>query len=327
MTQDEPKVTVTNSLGSNHIVNNMPATQTIKAYEAPALKIVVPPDAQVKPVSQISFEKQSEQGAQNLQEMPTAAEAAAGQEEAKSTPAERRDAMKRANQEHQKAIQMQKEATALRQEASNFEELKKNAATNPVALAKALGMDPTEFLRRFQNEMFSIPNEEIKKEPPTVDERLQSYEQERQAERAAAANYQSEMTRMNYINTKILPAIKGDTEKYQLLNHNNVETSAGFIYDMMNDHFKRTGEELNAEDVAEEMENQLMNEFEEKINSVRKIGKFSKHFKTLEEETSPLTATTSDLGAKKEWTGAKSPVPVAGLSRDKRSRLERLKKL
>ncbi len=327
---EESNVKVTNGLGSNIIVNNQPPVQTIKAHSMSAtpaaVKVQVEPPQERKE-SSISFEKVRPEA--EAQEEVAASEVSETAEEKPATSAERRDAWKRANQEHTKAIQMQKEAKEMMAKAQHFQDVSKKAATNPVELAKALGLEPQEFLRRFQNEMFNIPNEEVKAQEPTVEERLKQYESERNKEKQAAAQYQSEMIRTNYITTKIMPSIKADPDKFQLLNYNNLEKSAGFIYDMMNDHYQKTGEELSPSDVAEEMENQLQQEFEEKIAQVKKIGKFSKHFR--DEEPAPTEEVSlqgSQLGAKKEWAGAKSPVPVtSSKSNDRKSRLERLKKL
>ncbi len=329
-------VKVTNGLGSNVIVNNTPPTETIKAHNmtgaTPAVKVVAQ-NTDTKAESHLSFERKEATIPGSAPTESVLVEAAPTTEvsevEKPATSAERRDAMKRANAEHAKAIQMQKEAKDLMAKAQQFQEVAKRAATNPVELAKAIGMDPTEFLRRYQNEMFNIPNEEPKKPEPTVDDRLKQYEEERSRERRAAADYQSEMIRLNYIQTKILPTIKADPEKFQLLNYNNLEKSANYIYDMMNAHFQTTGEEWNAADVAEEMENQLQAEFEEKIAQVKKIGKFSKHFQAEAEEAKEEVSTvSSQLGSKKEWNGAKSPVPTPGrLGLDKNARRERLKKL
>ncbi len=328
---NEPNVKVTAGLGSNHIVNNQAPTTVIKAYSDP-VKVVVPADTQEKKPSAIAFER----GNTNVltpTPMPVQLTETAPEGEAPEKPAtsaERRDAMKRANQEHAKAIQMQKEAKEMLAKAQHFQETAKRAATNPVELAKAIGMDPTEFLRRYQNEMFNIPNEEVKQAEPTVDERLKSYADERQKEKDATSRLQSEMIRSNYIQTKILPAIATDKEKFSLLNHNNLELSAGFIYDMMNDHFQKTGEELSANDVAEEMENQLQLEMEAKLETIKSIGKFSRHFQPKAEEAEEeVEPTPAQLGAKKTWTGAQSPVPTAPRPnfKDRAARLERLKKL
>ncbi len=338
-------VKVTNGLGSNVNINNAAPNgltvqpQVIKSHSLtstpPAVKIEVP-NTDKKQESTISFERQAQSAPGSTSGETASTETSTEEtssEEEKMTSAQRRDAMKRANAEHAKAIQMQKEAKELMAKAQHFEEVRQKASTNPVELAKALGMDPTEFLRRYQNEMFNIPNEETKKPEPSIDEKLKAYEEERAKERKAAADYQYEMNRLNYINNNILPVIKGDPEKFQLLNYNNLEASAGFIYDMMNDHWMRTKEELKAEDVAEEMENQLQLEFEDKIEKVKKIGKFSRHFAKLEEEKNEsskdeVALTPAQLGGKKEWTGAKSPVPTPNKGgKDRLSRLEKLKRL
>lgn len=318
-------IKVTNGLGSNIVDNNWKEPVVINSEPK---RIVVEQPKELRP-SAIDFSKQTDVV---KADEPAAVEPTV--EDKPSTSAERRDALKRANAEHQKAIKMQQEAKEMLAKAQQFNELSSKVQKSPVELAKSLGMDPAEFLRRYQNEMFSIPNEEDKPKELTVEERLAQYENERQKEKVDNAKYQQEMIRSNYIANKILPVIKADPDTFQLLGYNGAEVSANFLYDILNDHYLRTGEELNPADAALEMENQLQIEFEEKISKVKSIGKFKKHFRddaAAEAETTPNEALLpNQLGASKAsqttaWKGATSPVPTS--SNKMPSREERLAKL
>jgi antitoxin component of RelBE/YafQ-DinJ toxin-antitoxin module len=194
--------------------------------------------------------------------------------------AERRAAFKRAADVERRAVQMQKQAQEQLNQMKQFQSFMEQAKKDPTAVAKALGMDPTEFLRQYQNQMFNIPNEPVKPAEESVQERLARYEEERKREKEELQQYKSQQIRNEYIQSRILPVIISDPDKFELLNQNGKEQCASFIYDMMDAHFRTTGEELNPLDVAEEMEAQLTKEFEEKLVATRKVKKFAKHFRT-----------------------------------------------
>lgn len=191
---------------------------------------------------------------------------------------ERRAAFKRAADIEARAQRMEKEAKEKLSRAEGFEKLKETASTDPVALAKALGMDPTEFLRRYQNQMLSIPNEVPLKPEEEVKARLARYETERQKEKEEHEVLKAQTFRANYTAMKILPVITMDPVKFEILNENGAEASSQYIYDMIDKHYRETGEEWKATDVAEELENLLAQEVEEKIEKVKKSPRFAKHF-------------------------------------------------
>lgn len=305
-------VKITNTMGSNIITNNAVPSTVIKAYQEPA-KIIdkVVTESSPKPEDAVTFER-PEKPLFGFEKTPedttTTPPATSPTTEAKPSSEERRDAMKRANQEHQKAIKLQQEATELMKKNHAYQEALQKADLSPIELIKALGKDPMDFLRRLQNEQFSIPNEAAKVPEPTVEDRLKQYEQERQKEREQAANYQSEMIKLNYISNKILPAISNE-EQYPLL-FKNKDTSAKLIYDIMNSHYLQFNEELNPADVAAEYESELEKEVLSSIEKIKQISKFKDHFK---EEPPAAEASPTQLGEKPQqtWQGAKSPVPVA----------------
>ncbi len=211
---------------------------------------------------------------------------------------ERADAFRRAAEIERKAQATQKEANAMLAQAKQFQDFIEKAKTDPTLLAKAMGMDQNELLRKYQNKLFEIGEDEpVVKPEEEVKQRLAQYEAERQQERRRAADIESQNTRNTYISSKIIPEISNDLDKYQLLNLNGKAACAGFIYDIMNSHFQQTGEEMSVAEVAEEMENQLAQDIESKIAQVRKVAKFAKHFRDEQEEQAHVPARTLARGS------------------------------
>lgn len=195
---------------------------------------------------------------------------------------ERRASFKRAADIERRAQQEMKIAKEKISQASRVDALLQEAKKDPTAVARALGIEPTEFLRQYQNAMFNIPTTVEEKLSPEQElrQKLEKYEQERKSEKEQFLQMQSQTVRSNYIYSKILPVINQDSDKYELLNMNGKEKCAEFIYDMMDAHYRQTGEELSAQDVAEEMEEQLTKEYLQRIETTKTIKKFSKHFST-----------------------------------------------
>jgi len=248
----------------------------------------------------------------------------------------RRDEWSQANQIKNRAIQAEKEAKEALAQARAFQELVAKTDVDPLELAKALGKDPNEFLRKYQNAMFNIKEEEKPKPEEDVKTRLDRYEQAELQRQQKHQELQSNMIRQNYISSNILPAIKADTEKFQILNTSNLERTTAHIYDIMNSHYQATGETLNVNDVAEEYENMLAKEFEDKLQFVKKIGKFSKYFREEKvEQTEQEVEAPPQLGAKKTISSERVPSvpPVLGQGQkqhvpfnDKSARLQRVMK-
>jgi hypothetical protein len=209
-------------------------------------------------------------------------------EEPKPTPVEertkRRTEWKQAADVQRRAMHMQKEAEEKIKKADEIQSLLERAKTDPTAVARALGLSPEQFLAQYQNHILNIPNEPIKKPEDEIKERLAKYEEERQKEREAFAQFQTSSVKNNYVSNKILPVIVADKDRFEILNGDDAATAASYIYDLMNEHYRQYGEELNPLDVAEEMENALAKELEEKLLNVRKYKKFSKHFTELPAE-------------------------------------------
>lgn len=253
--------------GSNVIVNNAPVRKVIRTYDAAQPKIEVQETVSPETVSNIEVSE----------EAPTRVERAAQ--------------FKHASSVERRAQQMKKDAEAQLAQAKNFQQVMEQAKKDPTVIAKALGMDPQEFYRQYQNVMLNVKEEPAPLKPEEeMKARLDKYEQERAQERQQLETMQSQTIRNNYISTKILPVITANTEKFELLNMNGKDACAGFIYDLMDSHYRQTGQELDANEVAEEMERQLTDEIETKIQAVRKVSKFSKHFQAIQEETQQTTS-------------------------------------
>ncbi len=195
------------------------------------------------------------------------------------TREERRATFKHAANVERRAMQMQKEAEHSLNQTKQVQQFLSLIDTDPVSAIKALGKDPNNILTKFQNGMFSIPNEPEAAKVESVEEKISRYESERAKEKEENFKFQSNQIKSSYINTKILPIILAEPENFEILNMNGQETCAQFIYDMMDAHYRSTGEELNPRDVAEEMENQLLKEFEDKIVITKKVNKLKKHFR------------------------------------------------
>lgn len=212
--------------------------------------------------------------------------------------AERRGSFKQADAAYKRAIQMQKEAQEKLSKAENFAKLAEKARENPVAVAEALGMDPTEFLRKYQNQIFNIKDDEPQVAPEDqVKQQLEQYKKEREEERKQFEYTQTQIARSNYITGKILPELQKSPDQYEILAFNSMEASAHLIYDIMNKHFQEYNEELSVSEVAEELEKQLTKDFEDKITSTRKLKKLAKYFR--EEQAEAVAQDETQLAEKK----------------------------
>ncbi len=240
------------SQGSNMIVNNMPEKKVIRSYVDKELS---------SNKSAIDFSKSSSE------------EVAPEVEEAPITRTERASQFRAARDI---------------EKAKGFQQFMEQAKNDPTVIAKAMGMEPTEFLRKYQNQMFNIKDEPEAvplKPEEEVKQRLDRYEAERAQEKQTFQQMQTETIRKTYIANNILPVL--DTDEYELIHmQGSKEDAAGFIYDIMNDHYQKTGEEFNAKEVAEELEARLLADYEEKVKNVRKSKKLSKFFLPEESDSS-----------------------------------------
>ncbi len=282
-----------NTLNSSNF-SNFSNPKIIKSYDDTPKDTSLP-----KAESPISFAKSDDSGLSfAIPEAITTEATEAPDKSQAERRAERRNEWKQAADVQRRAMNMQKEAEEKIKEADQIKKLLEEAKKDPTAIARALNESPTDYLKRYQNQMFEIPNEVPLSPEQEVKQRLEKYEDERKKEREQFQELQSLTIKQNYISNKILPVLMSDKDKFEILNNNDPNLSAAFIYDIMNEHFTKTGEELSANDVAEEMENILFKEIESKLASTRKYKKLSKYFKEEEQLGEDLqeTAAPSQLG-------------------------------
>ena len=256
---------------STNVVINPPERKIIRSYAE-----------REKPQAQVSFAKSSQENSSEEQARDTT-------EEAPLTRTERAAQFRHARDVEKRAMQLKKQAEQQFDQARGFQQLMQEARKDPTVIAKAMGMEPNEFLRQYQNQMFNIKDEpEVTLKPEEeVKQRLDRYEAERIQERKLNQEIQSQTIKQTWVTTKILPVL--DEEEFELIHlQGSKEEIGGFIYDIMNDHYCKTGEELDPKEVAEEMERVLLADYESKVQGVRKAKKLSKYF--VPEESAQLGA-------------------------------------
>jgi len=284
-----------NPLNSN--ISNFNDVKTNKRFEK-TLEAVSKAEPLPEQVPEISFEK----SVQSLNfDVPEPEQPKAELQPETETPPvpereERRAAFKRAADVERRAMQLKKKAEEDIASASQFKQFMALAKEDPTAVAKALGMEPGEFLRQYQNKIFSIPTEPTAPKEITVEERLAKLDEERKQERAQFAEWNTQKTKQDYVSNKILPVLMGNTEKFEILTHKGANEVASYIYDLMNEHYKSTGEEWKVEDVAEEFENQLCKEYEEAATKAMKLKKLSKFFREDTSAEADVIGVPAELG-------------------------------
>jgi len=214
--------------------------------------------------------------------------------------AKRREEYKEAASIRERAIQMQKQAEQRIKETEQFTSLMQQAKEDPTILAKALNMDPGEFQRKIFNKTYSIQDDPAPVREESFEEqtrrKLEEYDQERAQEKERKAQeareYQErEFNRVknSYINDNILPHIN---ENHEFIHKNDKHSCAALVYDLMNqafqDHCASGGDpnsfELKAQDVVEQMEEELQRRAEDQLTQARSMNKLKRFFRDEEVE-------------------------------------------
>lgn len=294
-------------------------------------------------------------------ESSTSTEVSAPQTDAERRAA-RREEYREAAAIRQRALQMQKQAEQRIKETESFASLMQQAKEDPTVLAKALGMDLTEFQRKLFNKAYQIEEEQVPAKEESFEEktnrRLMEYEKElesdrvrRQEEMRRQQELESERIKHTFISNQILPHI---TENHEFILRNDKHSCAALVYDMMNqafmEHCSQGGTEadfpLKAEDVINEMEEELERRSVEQLTQAKSINKLKKFF-SEEDRPSRQDVSQEDWFPKKNFSKHSSPTlsrsmgtvgapPVLGQKEsdnsspsfsDKRGRLSRLKKV
>ena len=202
---------------------------------------------------------------------------------------ERASSFKRAADMAARAREQEKLANQKLQQVKQFEELLAKAKEDPTLLAQVIGLSPVELTTKLQNNILGLSSPPPK--PLTPEEELKSLrsdflsfkeqEEKRKQEDAKARAEQDFWQKKNdYINAKIMPAIK-DPDKYELINQtadSRIE-AASYVYDILNQYYCSYHKELPVEEVIAEYENALAEKVEAAIAESRKLKRFSKYFR------------------------------------------------
>lgn len=215
------------------------------------------------------------------------------------SPEERRSQRKEEFREaasiRERALKMQRDAEEQGKQYKQFSELMQQAKEDPTILAKALNMDPSEFQRKIFNKSFSIKDDPVPVKEETFEEktqrRLEQYESQLAEERERRNQelrqnneLQIQKVKRDYIQENIYPSIN---ESHEFIMRNDKESCASLVYDLMNnayqEHLQKGGQPesftLRAEDVVNQMEEELEKRAEEELEKIRGIGKLKKYFR------------------------------------------------
>ena len=193
------------------------------------------------------------------------------------------DAAKRAKRKEdwtmaEKARQLDASANEKLKKAQDYEHALANFDKDPLLLSKALGIPLSDLLIRLQNTAFSAPTEKVLSQEEQYKLKNLQYEKQMQELNQRQINMENNAARANYVNTKILPAMSKEPEKYELLHAEGIDNSANFIYEYMNDWFQKNKQELNIGDVLEAFEEELTDKYSGSIQNFKKIKKFKDFF-------------------------------------------------
>lgn len=226
-----------------------------------------------------------------------AAEKEVSKEEAKEVEPSRRDALKRISDRERELAKTERLAKEKLAKAEAFHEASKRFEEDPTLIAKAMGMETGEFLKKLQNKVLDIPQEAVKPED-VMQKRLAAMEE--QTKKLQDMQHQSERT--TYLQQYILPVVTKDPDKFACINSDPAYSA--HIYDLIEAHYHETkGKEIwKVEDVAEALEQTLVAEREEVAKKLKNDPILKKYFKDEVEVKSvptsaPVKTITSSLGA------------------------------
>lgn len=146
--------------------------------------------------------------------------------------------------------------------------------------AKALGMTPTDLATYVDNARLQIVNKETKEILSPEQMRAKEdadYRQERKNFEQDQANFKYHVIKTGYIKDNIAPAI-ADKDKYEFIHKQGADKIQDYMYEYMNKHFQETGEALNAADIADAIEEQMVQSYTSSLEQLRGMKKVSSFF-------------------------------------------------
>lgn len=175
--------------------------------------------------------------------------------------------------------------------------------------AKALGISPPELVTLVNHAAMGMKPEEAAPKPLTPEEQRtadeKSFREEMKAFRAEQESYRNQQAMTSFVEKSIRPVL-ADKDAYEMIHAWGAEDIETYAYRYMNQHYFDTsekdaagkiakpGEILNAKDVLDAIEANLLNEHVATLERARALKKVSKYF-------APVG------GAAAEETGAEAP--------------------
>lgn len=178
----------------------------------------------------------------------------------------------------EKARQLDASANEKLSKAKDYEHALANFDKDPMLLARALNIPLSDLLIRLQNSAMGAPTEKVLSPEEQYKLKNMQYEQQMQALNKRQIELENNTARNNYLNTKIIPVLNKEPDKYELLHAEGMENSANFIYEYMNDWYGKTKQELNVTDVLEAFEEELTEKYSGKLNHFKNMKKFKDLF-------------------------------------------------
>ena len=197
----------------------------------------------------------------------------------------------------EKARQMEASANDKLKKAQAYEDALANFNKDPTELAKMLGIPLSDLLIKLQNAAFAMPTEKVVSPEEDLKLKAMKYEQDMQDLKRQQEDLKNTVIRTNYINSKIMPALTKDPDKYELLHANGVDNTANFVFDYIAQQYKETGKEWPVEDVLQVYQEEMIEKTNTFLNNAKKLKTFKKQFSA--EELAEAVAEAAGTDAKK----------------------------
>lgn len=201
----------------------------------------------------------------------------------------------------------QKRAKELAAKADHFTQATGNWRQDPAAMLASAGIPLSEFYNELTVKMLG---EDQKPDPlrDRVNEAVAPFKQELEQERARRAAESINRQIANTINNIFVPVVQ-DADKYESLITwcGSVNNAAIYVYQVMEKHYKATGETLDPRDAADQLEAIHEKQFDDSARAVSGMKKFKGRYAAVEQQVAPTQA----QGSGKTLTSRQAPTVQA----------------
>lgn len=150
--------------------------------------------------------------------------------------------------------------------------------------SNALGISPSDLIALVSNGALGIKPEVKTKTPEEIrTEEEAKFRADRLAFEKEQREWKYQQTAQSYIKDNISPVLV-DKDSFEFIHQYDVKQIENYTYEYMNEHYRKTGEVLNAKDVLETIENEMYNSHVASLEKARGIKKVAKYFSPQEEQ-------------------------------------------